>query len=218
MEGPGYLQAVTAAKAEFSGGSAGIVRVAAGVSSETVGSGCVFRVPLMDSAVLVTYPDGGVFCDDQEAGVDVTIVVLHYLCRAAGPLDLCDPVRYGRLHHAAPFAAAFRERAEVLLMRRFGEDGQGFMRAIRRVGGHPLDVGSPSVFAPVVLPADPTVLWEVPFLPHLPFGVRLGPAEDGLPADCVLLFPRRAGFLYEAEDLAVCGQLLAARLLERAGH
>lgn len=231
MDGTGYAQAVRAARAEFSGGGVGIMRAAAGVAFEVTGPGRIFQVPMMDSVVLVTYPDGAVFCGGQEAGVDVTIVVLHYLCRSAGPLDLRDPVRYGRLHHAAPFSAAFRERTEVPLMERFGDDGEGFMRAIRRAGGRPLDIGPPhgthhpaqaadppSAFAPVAPPPDPTILWDVPFLPHLPLGVRLGLAEDGLPADCVLLFPRRAGFFYDAEDLAVCGQLLAARLLEPAGR
>lgn len=37
-----------------------------------------------------------------------------------------------------------------------------------------------------------------------------------MPAECVILFPRRSGFAYHVEDLAVAGEILSERLLEAA--
>jgi hypothetical protein len=243
MDGPGYRHAVQAARDEFAHSIPAVMSAAAGVPFEVcgvqaeaagaplAGEGGVFLVPLMGIPVTVTYPDGVAFHLDQEAGIEITVVVLHYLSRSAGPLDLDDPLRYGRLHDAAAYAEAFHTHAEVPLMRHYGTDGAGFVQAVRRVGGRPwessagrrsrgagpADSGATMLQLQPALP-DASILWEVPFLPHLPVGLRLGLAEDGLPADCVMLFPRRAGFVHAAEDLAVCGELLADRMLERAGH
>ncbi len=144
--------------------------------------------------------------DGEPAVVAVTIVVLHYLTRSVGPLDLSDPVRFQGLPGAGAYTSAFRSHAEVPLLQRFGEDGKAYVRALSALGARPLAHGG----------ADPEVVWEVPFLPHLPLGVRLGLAEDAMPADCVIMFPRRSGFAYHVEDLAVAGEIFSARLLEVA--
>jgi Domain of unknown function (DUF3786) len=170
---------------------------AAGPNAEGAGSGGSFRVPFMDLTLEVSFPAGVVRFDGREAQVDVTVVVVHYLARSVGPLDLADSVRYMGLDGASAFAAAFRSRVEVPLIGRFGEDPDAFAAAMTRLGGHEVGGGR----------------WHVPFLPNLPLGVRMGFAEDGLPADCVILFPRRAGFVYPVEDLAVAGQLMAMHLL-----
>src|SRR5660398_297997 len=87
--------------------------------------------------------------------------------------------------------------------------GDAFLQVVEGLGGIPQ--GGETGGDP-----DPEVMWEVPFLPHLPVGVRLGLAGEGLPAECVILFPRRAAYVYHVEDLAVVGELLSARMLEMA--
>ena len=156
-----------------------------------------FRVPFMDLVLDVSFPNGVVRLEGHEAHVDVTVVVAHYLARSVGPLDLADSVRYMGLDGASAFAAAFRSRVEVPLLRRFGEDPDGFASAVTQLGGHEVGGGR----------------WRIPFLPHLPLGVRVGFVEDDLPAECVILFPRRAGYVYPVEDLAVVGGLMAMHLL-----
>jgi hypothetical protein len=177
----------------------GVPLVMAGLAGAEYSEGEGFRAPFMDLLLGVTYPEGVVCYRGRETDVEVTVVVNHYLARSAGRLDLSEPVRYQGLQGATAFAAAFRARVEQPLIERFGEDGEGFRRAVARLGGQ-----------------ERGGVWHLPFLPHLPLGVRLGEADGMFPADCVILFPRRAGFVYLVEDLAVSGQLLAGRLLNAA--
>jgi Domain of unknown function (DUF3786) len=142
------------------------------------------------------------------------VIVLHYLARAAGELDLSDPVRFQGLPGSGAYVAAFRGHAEVPLIRRFGDDGRAFVSAARALGGAPVDAQGRAAGGSAG--GDFEVMWSIPFLPCLPLGVRLGLAEDAMPAECVILFPRRAGFVQHVEDLAVAGELLGARLLAAA--
>ncbi len=168
-------------------------------NGEAAGAGATgsFRVPFMDLELTVSFPGGVVLLDGREAHVDVTVVAVHYLARSVGPLQLTDAVRYMGLDGASAFAAAFRSRVEVPLIRRFGEDPDAFAAAAAQLGGSEAGGGR----------------WSIPFLPHLPLGVSMGFVEDDLPAECVILFPRRAGYVYPVEDLAVAGQLMAMHIL-----
>ncbi len=177
--------------------------------------GGVFTVPYMDTTLHVSFPAAVVSDGGEKAVVAVTIVVLHYLARSVGPLDLSEPVRFAGLPGAGAYAAAFRSHAEVPLLQRFGEDGDTYVRTLRALGGRPVaDFKAEGTDAVAV--DGPEVVWQVPFLPNLPLGIRLGLAEDGMPAECVVMFPRRAGFAYHVEDLAVAGELMSARLLQVA--
>lgn len=204
-----YGRAIEEAAKELRVALPAVVTEAAGVAFAAGPGGSAegaFTVPYMDVALQVSFPEGVVREGGAEAVVAVTIVVLHYLARSVGPLDLSDPVRFAGIPGAGAYAAAFRSHAEVPVLQRFGEDGEGYMRALKALDGRPVE-GTAD---------DPEVVWYVPFLPHLPLGIRLGLAEDGMPADCVLMFPRRAGFAYHVEDLAVAGELMSARLMEVA--
>jgi hypothetical protein len=215
-----YARALEEARRELVGAVPDVVARSAGVAwspdGPDVGAGAratgdvigpvgSFRVPFMDLELEVTFPEGVVRLDGRQAHVDVTVVVVHYLARSVGPLDLTAAVRYMGLDGASAFAAAFRARVEVPLIGRFGEDPDAFAAAAARLGGRELGAGR----------------WQVSFLPHLPLGVRMGFVEDDMPGECVMLFPRRAGYVYPVEDLAVAGQLMAMHLLacadEQAG-
>ncbi|MHB9150614.1 MAG: DUF3786 domain-containing protein [Thermoleophilia bacterium] len=212
--GGAYARAIEEAVKEFQAAAPGVVETAAGVGftsragAEAEGGVTpgVFSFPFMDREIHVEHPGGSVTLDGAPAVVAVTIVVLHYLTRSVGPLDLSEPARFQGLPGAGAYTSAFRSHAEVPLLQRFGEDGEAYVSALRALGARPAD-GSEE---------DSEVVWEVPFLPHLPLGVRLGLAEDTMPADCVIMFPRRAGFAYHVEDLAVAGEIFSARLLEVA--
>jgi hypothetical protein len=223
LEGGGYARALEEARREFASGTPDVMAHSAGAVFAAVDSGPVpvagvFRLPCLDRFFQVTYPEGRVCVVQGDFAVEATVaeavIVLHYLVRSAGRLDLSDPVRFRGLPGSLAYAAGFRGHVEVPLLRRFGDDGRAFVDAARALGGAPVDAqrgveggGAQDDFE---------VMWSVPFLPCLPLGVRLGLAEDGMPAECVMLFPRRAGFTQHVEDLAVAGHLLGARLLAGA--
>jgi hypothetical protein len=241
LEGGAYARALEEARREFASGKPDVMALSAGAvfaaqdagpsrldssdpaaldstdAGRVAGSG-VFRVPYLDRSLQVTYPEGRVHvvCGGlvDEATVAETVIALHYLARAAGPLDLSDPVRFQGLPGSAAYVAAFRAHAEVPLIRRFGDDGRAFVSAARALGGAP--VGARGTAASGDADDDVEVMWSIPFLPCLPLGVRLGLAEDAMPGECVMVFPRRAGFVHHVEDLAVAGELLSARLLVAA--
>ena len=138
MEASGgvYARAIEQAVEEFRAVSPGVVETVAGVGF-TAGAGSegagdvppgVFRFPFMDREVEVAYPDGSVSLGGEPAVVAVTIVVLHYLTRSVGPLDLSDPVRFQGLPGAGAYTSAFRSHAEVPLLQRFGEDGEAYVQ------------------------------------------------------------------------------------------
>ena len=139
----------------------------------------------------LAWPDG------TAPGTDYALTSLHYLARAAGPLSAEALVRYGGLPGASAYAGAFEARAEKPLAERLDQESEHLIGAADALGTRRVDG-----------------LWEFRFFPHLPLVVRLAPAEGPLPPACVILFPRRAGYLHHVEDLAVVGQLLAERLLE----
>lgn len=211
--GTGYKRAYEEARKELAAGRPEVMAAASGLvygEEEDPAEGerrGVFHVTYLGKELEVRYPEGTVFAGGEKAVVAVTIVVLHYLSRSVGPLDLADPIRFQGMQEASAYVSAFRAHAETPLMERFGEDGEAFLRAVRELGAAAQGGGSGDN-------ADPEVMWEVPFLPHLPLGIRLGLAGEGLPAECVILFPRRAGFIYHVEDLAVAGELLSARMVE----
>lgn len=221
----GYSRAVEEARKELAATVPAVVSASAGVSFEPAPGGGegVFRVPFLDREIEVSYPEGVVREGGRDAVVAVSVVVLHYLARSAGPLDLDDPVRFQGFPGAGAYVAAFRGHAEVPLLRRFGEDPAAYVRAARALGGAPLQAGAAAGAAASAAAsaagddAAAEAIWRMPFLPHLPLGVRLGLAADGLPAECVIVFPRRAGYVYHVEDLAVAGEILSARILGAAG-
>lgn len=223
MGGGGYARALEEARREFASGTPDVMAHSAGAVFDSTEVGRVagrgvFRVSCLDRSLQVTYPEGRVEVVDGdlvgEATVAEAVIVLHYLARAAGQLDLSDPVRFQGLPGSGAYVAAFRAHAELPLVRRFGADGRAFVSAARALGGAPVDAlsgatgGGPD--------DDCEVMWSLPFLPCLPLGVRLGLAEDVMPAECVMVFPRRAGFVQHVEDLAVAGELVSARLLAAA--
>ncbi len=212
MDGGAYARALEEARKVLVAGVPEVMSRSAGVTfepGEAPGTG-TFIVDYLGGLLEVTYPGGEVRrLDGGTAGsatVAEMVIVLHYLARAAGPLDLTDPIGFQRLPDASAYTGAFRSHAEVPVAQRFGEDGAGFVRAVKALGGVPAGSGE----------EHPEVLWSLPFLPHLPVGVRLGLAEDAMPPECVMLFPRRAGYLHHVEDLAVAGELVSSRLLEAA--
>jgi len=235
VEGGAYARALEEARGEFASGTPDVMARSAGVEFAAEGAGPagpdlndggrvarvgVFQVPYLDRSFRVTYPEGGVEVVEHEvadkATVAETVIVLHYLVRAAGGLDLSDPVRFQGLPGSGAYVAAFRSHAEVPLIRRYGDDGRAFVRAVRALGGAPAGARGGSAGG---VPEDGAeVMWSIPFLPCLPLGVRLGLAEDDMPAECVIVFPRRAGFVQHVEDLAVAGELLSARLLAVAAE
>lgn len=198
-----YARALEEARREFAGALPDVMAQGAGVTYErevgAAGQG-TFEVLLLDVPLTVRFPQGVVTAGREEADVGVVVVVLHHMARSVGVLELAGGVRYAGLPGASAFAAAFRARVEAPLAQRFGRDDEAFLRAVSQLGGR-----------------EASGVWELPFLPNLPLGARLGLAEGMMPADCVMLFPRRAGFVYAVEDLAVAGQLLAARLLALGG-
>lgn len=233
LEGGAYARALEEARREFASGTPDVMASSAGAvfvaqppgaaaldSTDTgrVAARGVFRVPHLDRSFQVTYPEGRVEVVDGdlvgEGTVAEAVIVLHYLARAAGELDLSDPVRFQGLPGSGAYVAAFRAHAEIPLLRRFGDDGRTFVSAARTLGGAPVDAQGRTAGGSAEDEFE--VMWSIPFLPCLPLGVRLGLAEDAMPAECVMVFPRRAGFVQHVEDLAVAGELLSARLLAAA--
>ena len=133
----------------------------------------------------------------------VSVLLSKYLlmCPENAPLDAAW-VSYKDFRDAGPFAAGFRNNAEVPLERAFGSSPAELGKRCETLGGVPAAEDFPYEVA-VRLPA----------LPRIPILLLFNGADEEFPARCAMLFERRAEKYLDMECLAITGWALSAYLL-----
>lgn len=163
-------------------------------------------VPFLNQRYSVS-PEGIRDSLDREPGHALKVVLCKYLLLYPDrePQE-ADWISYKDFPDAAPFAGGFRANSEQALARHFTGRGNELMRAGKELGG-----------------SDPKLDWnyEVRFrfevLPKLPMLLLFNDEDDEFPAQCVLLFERRAERYLDMECLAIAGWLLADALRNASG-
>jgi hypothetical protein len=138
----------------------------------------------------------------------VSIVLCRYLILAPPqfPLSGEDWVSYKDFKDAAPFVGGFVNNSERALARHFSGRLEQLRKAAAELGA-----------APPALALSYQFAGQIPALPRIPLLLLFNDEDEDFPAQCTLLFERRAEKFLDMECLAIIGWLLADTLAQKAG-
>ena len=151
----------------------------------------------------------GVFDDsDLEPIHAIRIVLCRYLLLAppALPRQGEDWVSYKDFRDAAPFVNGFVNNSERAIARNFSGRLEKLREAAGRLGA-----------VPPALELSYQFTGQIQALPQIPLLLLFNDEDEDFPAQCTLLFQRRAEKFLDMECLAIIGWLLADTLAEKAG-
>lgn len=156
----------------------------------------LFGKPHRISEIRILGPAG------EEPSHAVKVVLCKYLLlHPKSEPDDDTWVSYKDFRDGAPFADAFHNNAEAAIAKKFTGRVGVLKESCLRLGGY-----------------DPGVGWAYNLvmmfdaLPKLPILLLFNDADEEFPAQCLLLFERRAEQYLDMECLAILGWLLAERL------
>ena len=138
----------------------------------------------------------------------VSVVLLKYLILSPGqiPPGGEDWVSYKDFKDAAPFVNGFVNNCERAIARNFS----GRWKQLREAAG---SLGS----VPPPLELSYQFTGQIQALPQIPLLLLFNDEDEDFPAQCSLLFQRRAEKFLDMECLAIIGWLLADFLSQAAG-
>jgi hypothetical protein len=138
----------------------------------------------------------------------VCVILCRYLilCPERDPRE-SDWVTYREFKDAAPFVSGFHSNAQEPIGRAFG----GRLSALERAGA---DLGATRVN--VGISADLVMRFHA--LPRVPVLMLFNDRDEEFPAQCILLFERRADKYLDMECLAMIGWVLSEWLQQRGGE
>jgi hypothetical protein len=147
-------------------------------------------------------PDRLVAPDGSRASFETLVVVSRYLLSAppAAPADDAWAA-YREFPDAAPLVNYFRRNAEEPIANAFAGRVGELQTRLRQIGGRPAGSG---------LSYD--LAFGIRALSHIPIFLLFNDADDEFPAECRLLFERRAAAYLDMESLAILAAMLAAIL------
>jgi len=172
-------------------------------------------VPLINGALILPYfgaqysisPQGVMGPDGQEPPFSVSVVLCRYVLSFPGqPPEKEGWVSYKDFPGSEPLAGWFRQNVERTLPAVFLGNGNALVQACQDMGG---------CIAAYDYPYD--VLLEIPVLPHLNVLLLFNDADDGFPANSLVLFDNSAIRLLDVECLSVVGWTLTILAARSAG-
>jgi hypothetical protein len=178
--------------------------------SETLG------ITIEEGAALISFlgktyrvSSSGVFDDSGLEPIHaIRIVLCRYLLLAppALPRQGEDWVSYKDFRDAAPFVSGFVNNSERAIARNFS----GRLGQLRQAAGC---LGA----VPPALELSYQFTGQIQALPQIPLLLLFNDEDEDFPAQCTLLFQRRAEKFLDMECLAIIGWLLADSLAQAAG-
>lgn len=161
-----------------------------------------FKQPYRVSPNRVLDPSG------QQPTHAVSVVLCQYLL-------LCQPIEpqgdewvsFKDFKDAAPFVGGFVNNTERTIFIKFPGRLAALKDACLNLGGLPVDLG---------LSYDLSIRFEA--LPRIPLLLLFNDEDDEFPAQCALLFQKKAEKYLDMECLAIIGWFLTDSLLQAAGE
>ena len=161
-------------------------------------------IPLFGKPYTVS---GKGICDSSGNTPDHSFVVIlsKYLLMCPEDEPTADEwVSYKDFKDAAPFVGAFANNTERPIAERFSGKPDSLRKACENFGGVPLSAA---------LSYDLSVRFDA--LPRVPMFLLFNDADDDFPAQCNLLFEKRAEAYLDMECLAMVGMMLSDYLKRR---
>jgi len=178
-------------------------KIADRLGAEIVGQELIipfFDKPIRVSTAGISESSGG------RPNFSVCVVLFKYLllCPDHDPAGN-DWVSFKDFKDSAPFAGAFFNHTEIPLAKYFSGRLKALDAACRRIQGHP-----PAATFPYDLCMQFTALPKIPLL------MLFNDADEEFPAQCAVLFEKRAENYLDMECLAMVGMLLFEHLKRAA--
>lgn len=175
------------------------VAARAGATVVQAEQGPALALPYYGRELVLAWPSGEVLAAARPLFPAAHLVLLHYLICADGT-PLADRwLSFRELPDGRVYDAAFRKRACLPLVARFGVRPEALEAAAQALGGQRLTFG------------DSSFMFQV--LPRVRAAVVVYAGDDEFPADANMLFDASLRHYLPIEDVAVLGGLLAAELV-----
>jgi hypothetical protein len=138
----------------------------------------------------------------KQPSLEISVILFKYLllCPDTDPTEK-DWVSYRDLKDSGPLTVYFANDVERAIAGHFKGALGGFEEAGKAIGGYRPDID-----------VSYDLCMQFDALPKVPVIVLFNDADDEFPAQCSLLFERRAESYLDAECLAMIGRLLLANL------
>lgn len=161
-----------------------------------------FRVVFLDRVYAIDFP-GLEFEDEagseKEVPIQEQILILHYMSATAPPPLTGNWISYREIPGASFYYSAFVKRALDPLIKTFGQNADGLLKAGKRLGGQRIDSGD--------------VGYVFRLLPNVPARLILWTGDDEFPASANIVFDENIGGILSPEDIAWLSGMLAYRLI-----
>jgi hypothetical protein len=164
-----------------------------------------FRVAFLNRVYAIDFP-GLEFKDEAEPEKEVPIqeqiLVLHYMLATAPPPLTGKWISYREIPGASFYYSAFVKRAFDPLIKAFGQNAEGLLKAGKRLRGQKIDTGD--------------VGYEFRLLPKVSSRLILWAGDDEFPASANIVFDENIGGILSPEDIAWLAGMLVYRLIALA--
>ena len=163
-------------------------------------------IPFFDKIFTIT-PEGISDPQGKKPHHAVSVILCKYLllCQETVSLD-CELVTYKDFRAAAPYVGGFRNTAEKPIINHFSGKIAALEKCCGELGGNASDIG---------VSAQLSYVFRA--LPKIPVYLLFNDQDDEFPADCSILFEKRAGRYLDMECLAMTGMALAQGLIKTYG-
>lgn len=160
------------------------------------------KIPFFDQIFTVT-PAGISDPQGKRPHHAVSVILCQYLLLCPETVSLNrELVTYKDFNGAAPYIGGFRNTAEKPIINHFSGKIDALEKCCRELGGHAADIGVSSQLS-----------YMFKALPEIPIYLLFNDRDEEFPADCTILFEKRASHYLDMECVAMIGMGLAQRLI-----
>lgn len=164
-----------------------------------------FVVPFLNKEHLVKHSTGGVsLSDGVEVPIVTRILILHYLVHAEGVPLHYRWISFKEIPGGQIYINPFHNRAVRPLVKMFGRDPQGLLKAGLALGGKVEDLGDASV--------------AIPVFPMVPVAYVIWEGDEEFEPNGNILFDESAPNYLPLEDYAVIAGTVVFELRKQLDH
>lgn len=161
----------------------------------------VFGVTFMSKEYMVTYPEGRVFQKSENIEVEayaIKTIFLRYLVNAKGIPPTGKSITYKEIPGGHVYYSNFYNRTILKLAKIYGNNIEDFRRAAEKVRGVKTKIGDAA--------------YKIQFLNNVYLTFIIWQGDEELPSSANILFDLNVPYYFDAEDLAVVGEIAIAVL------
>lgn len=161
-----------------------------------------FQVKFINQNLYIKYPSGEVYYDngDRYKNILVEILLLRFLANAKGIPATNQYITYKEVDGGYVYYPNFKSRTIKEFIEIFGYNIEGFNNAMEKLGALKLNLGDSS--------------YKLRFMNDIYIVFVLWEGDDEIPPNGNILFDKNIEYYFNAEDLAVVGDIALDKVKE----